>query len=445
MGRSTVGQITLTLTVMAVVGIYSLLALTLTVALTGCEPDFDRSGTRSFTEASLEGPTPSASSAVWDATPSFSSPTLTVNPSFVPPTACPTWLPPTATRPPAADVTLYRGPYLQSVTTDSVIVVWETDRPASGEVVYGETAAYGRRVTAPAVRSRHAVTLTGLAPYTNYHYRIESQGRLPDGSTDAWFRTAALPDASSSVSLTFVVFGDTRTQHERHRAVVERIAAYAPDFVLHTGDLVADGTDERQWDLFFAIERDLLAHAPFFPVLGNHERNAVLYFDNFYLPANERWYTFVNGPVRFIALQVDGYASFALGSEQYTWLEQTLQANTYPWLCVYFHIPPYTSVEEELEHQVRRTLTPLFEQYGVDLVFSGHKHSYERNEVQGITYIVTAGGGAPLYPMAEREPGQVVFASAYHFVVVTINGDYLIGEAISVTGELLDRFERWAD
>ena len=91
-----------------------------------------------------------------------------------------------------------------------------------------------------------------------------------------------------SPSLTFVVFGDTRTQHERHRAVVERVAANEPDFVLHTGDLVADGTKRAQWDLFFAIERDLLAHAPLFPVLGNHEQQAALYFDfsavHFHLP-----------------------------------------------------------------------------------------------------------------------------------------------------------------
>ena len=93
---------------------------------------------------------------------------------------------------------------------------------------------------------------------------------------------------------------------------------------------------------------------------------------------------------------------------------------------------------------MRWTLTPLFEKYGVDVVFGGHMHSYERNEVNGITYVVTAGGGAPLYAMKEREPAQVVFEMAHHFVVVKIDGNRLEATVISSEGEVLDTFERSA-
>jgi hypothetical protein len=61
----------------------------------------------------------------------------------------------------------------------------------------------------------------------------------------------------------------------------------------------------------------------------------------------------------------------------------------------------------------------------VDVVFNGHGHNYERNEVNGGTYVVTAGGGAPLYPMQEREPTQVAFALEYHFVLVEIDDHHL--------------------
>jgi len=61
----------------------------------------------------------------------------------------------------------------------------------------------------------------------------------------------------------------------------------------------------------------------------------------------------------------------------------------------------------------------------VDVVFNGHEHNYERNEVNGVTYVVTAGGGAPLYPMQEREPTQVAFALEYHFVLVEIDDHHL--------------------
>lgn len=80
--------------------------------------------------------------------------------------------------------------------------------------------------------------------------------------------------------------------------------------------------------------------------------------------------------------------------------------------------------------------------YGVDVVFNGHKHSYERNEVNGVTYVVTAGGGAPLYAMQEREPTQAVFVEDYHFVLVEIDGEHLRATAISSQGTVLDAFER---
>ncbi|RLC76675.1 MAG: hypothetical protein DRJ03_28185 [Chloroflexi bacterium] len=341
---------------------------------------------------------------------------------------------------------LLRGPYLQSVAANSIIVAWETDRPSHGEVVYGEAEEYGASVADPALGARHVVTLTGLAPYTLYHYRIVSDGE-PLGA-DAAFRTAAGPDQAE---FTFVVFGDTRTQHQVHREVVARILEQGTDFVLHTGDLVDNGWDTGQWAAFFEIERELMARASLFPALGNHESNSPLYFDFFHLPGNERWYTFDYGNARFVCLQVDGFADFGPGSEQYGWLEETLVANTQPWLFVYFHVPLYGSVPPhsapfaEMEETAQRALAPLFERYGVDMVFSGHKHSYERNEVNGVTYIVTAGGGAPLYWAGEREPTQAAFARAYHFVLLEIDGDCLKATTISVEGEVLDQLERRID
>ena len=375
---------------------------------------------------------------------SMPAPTWTPTPTTPPtltsiPTATPTPSP-TFTPVPPPDITLIRGPYVQSVTTDSIIVVWETDLPSHGEVAYGETREYGSSVVDPAMDTRHAVTLTGLAPYMIYHYRLESGGAPL--SEDATFRTAAGPNQTR---FTFAAFGDTRTQHQFHQAVVERIVAQEPDFALHSGDLVAHGNSAPEWETFFEIEQELMARIPLFPALGNHEGNDPRYFDLFYLPGNERWYTFDYGNSRFISLQVDGFADFDIQSEQYAWLEETLAANTQAWLFVYFHIPPYSSVRDGLEDNVRQALPPLFERYGVDVVFNGHKHNYERNEVNGVTYIVTGGGGAPLYAMQEQEPTQAAFALAYHCVLLEIDGNHLKATVISNEGEVLDAFERSAD
>ena len=366
--------------------------------------------------------------------------TATSQPTIQPtnqPTNQPTPIP---TPVPTTDIALIRGPYLQSVTTSTIIVAWETDLPGPGEVAYGRTAKYGASAADSAMGTRHAVTLTDLAPYTIYHYRVESGGAPL--STDATFRTTAGLDQAQ---FTFVVFGDTRTQHTIHQAVVERVVAQEPDFVLHTGDLVEIGSAIPLWETFFEIERELMARVPLFPALGNHEGSHPHYFDLFYLPGNERWYAFDCGNARFVCLEVDGFVDFDPQSEQYAWLEETLSANTQPWLFIYFHIPPYSSVQDSLEDDVRRALIPLFEQYGVDVVFNGHKHNYERNEVNGVTYVVTAGGGAPLYAMQEREPTQVAFALEHHFVLVEIDGHHLQATAISSTGEVLDEFEHRAD
>jgi hypothetical protein len=255
----------------------------------------------------------------------------------------------------AVNVRLVRGPYLQSVTPHSVIVVWETDVNAPGEVVYGSTSSVIMRVGDATADTRHAITLTNLAPYTVYHYHIESEGLAL--SEERTFRTAAGPEQEA---FRFVVFGDTRTQHDVHRRVVERILAEEPDFVLHTGDLVEYGAERSQWDLFFEIERELMSRAPLFPVQGNHEGNHHNYFELFYLPGNERWYAFDYGHARFVGLEVDGFADYAPCSQQYLWLQEVLATNTQRWLFVYFHIPPYTSTQDSSEESVREALTPLF-------------------------------------------------------------------------------------
>jgi predicted phosphodiesterase len=378
--------------------------------------------------------TPQVASEAEAATPTATEPappsTPTPSPSPVPTPASP------------SDIALTRGPYLQSVTPNTIVIVWETDQPSTGEIAYSETAEYASHVADPTVGTRHVVTLTGLMPYTLYQYRVESSGVPLNGGGETTFRTAAGPDQTR---FTFVVFGDTRTQHQAHQAVVDQIRAQEPDFVVHTGDLVDMGSASHQWETFFEIERELMARVPLFPALGNHEGSNPNYFDLFHLPGNERWYTFDYGNARFVCLQVDGIADFGPQSEQYAWLEQTLAANTQPWLFVYFHIPPYTSVEDQREEPVRQTLTPLFEQYGVDIVFNGHKHNYERNEVNGVTYVVTAGGGAPLYAMDESEPTQVMFVQAHHLTLMEIDGHRLKATIIDSEGEVLDTFEQTAN
>lgn len=331
-----------------------------------------------------------------------------------------------------------RSPYLQSVTPDSIWIVWDTTEPVNGRVQYGQTPALGQSVVDQVAGLHHEVQLLGLKPYHTYYYRVD------EGETST-FRTAAGPDQSN---FQFAVYGDTREGYFIHRSIVRQISAQRPDFLIHTGDLVESGRFKSEWDTFFRVEAPLLKSAPIYPTLGNHEDfdPPVLnsyYTDIFHLPGNELWYAFDYGNARFICLKADGYpiGTYFLEGEQLSWLEEQLSANTAPWLFVYFHIGVFTSREEGyLETGLREQLVPLFEKYGVDLVFMGHHHSYERVLVNGITYIVTAGGGAGLYPFGEPEPDSQAAVQAHHFVTIEMAGDRLSGTAIDQRGTIIDQF-----
>ena len=234
------------------------------------------------------------------------------------PACTPTPIPATVV-PTPAEVTLTRGPYLQSVTPSSIIIVWETDYASEGTVAYGEMTdtLISLSTDDPQIDTHHAITLTGLSPYTMYHYQVL---RGEDPLSDVYaFRTAAPLDLTS---FTFVAFGDTRTQDQRHQEVVDQIVTLEPDFVINTGDLVAHGHSNLQWTTFFEIEQDLLARAPLFPTMGNHEANNPLYREIFYLPGNERWYSFDYGHVHFVCVHADGLGDRGPDEDQVRWLDR---------------------------------------------------------------------------------------------------------------------------
>ena len=255
--------------------------------------------------------------------------------------------------------------------------------------------------------------------------------------------TGSGPYTAAPATFSFVAFGDTRSNPIAHQQVVSSILSLAPDLVLHTGDFVANGNDPAQWTTFYSIEHNLQSQIPFYGALGNHEGgNPCCYFDHFDWPNNERWYSFDHENVHVIALEIDGHAAYWAGSSQAQWLENDLAHTMQPWKVVFFHIPPYSSGREHgSDLQVRGALEPLFMRYGVDLVFNGHDHDYERSVANGITYIVTGGGGAPLYTMGQLDPASVYFTSTFHSVQVSVTGMTLAIAGVRPDGVRFDEFQ----
>lgn len=257
-------------------------------------------------------------------------------------------------------------------------------------------------------------------------------------------------DLPAHLSGGVVIYGDSRTGHNMHSWLMEGMASLTPEAVFHTGDLVYDGRVPSNWTTFNNIASQLPSGTPFYPALGNHEHESSLYFDNFNLPGNERWYAVddLEG-LKFIVLDsgsaLAAATSLIAASSQYQWLQSELSSSmsSTDFTIVTFHYPLYsTGNHGSDETGIRDDLVPLFEQYGVDAVFNGHDHDYERSTVNGIRYIVAGGGGAPLRNQASTNPYSELFVKAYHFCVMYFDGEgRLMVEVWNDSVEMIDSFK----
>jgi hypothetical protein len=337
-----------------------------------------------------------------------------------------------ATRLTAAEK-LVGGPYVVNVGQRSATVAWvvETSQASIGTVP-GKVEK-----TAPVLRSEK-VSFTGLEPGKTYYY--DALGREEGKGS---FKTAP----NGPAAFQFVVYGDTRTRHEVHRKVVNAIVKYSsPEFVLHTGDLVADGADSSQWPVFFDIERELLRKAAFFPSLGNHERNDRQYYEFF--GVSTPYYSFDWGTAHFIVLNSDiGNVSSSevtrdsFWTEQTRWLEEDLKkSQSADFRFVIAHHPPLTAVARRQGDNPHMTgLMPMFEKYKLTAGFFGHDHNYQHYLKNGVHYFITGGGGAPLYDVDKPPAGITkMVESTEHFVAVKVEGKSARVEALRLDGRPLE-------
>jgi len=341
------------------------------------------------------------------------------------------------------------GPFVQNLTSNSVTIMWEASTASFGEVklTVGETEI--RRRTECASR-QGKLTLEGLKADTVYGYSV-TLSSSPETTRRGAFRTFPANPRPTR----FIVYGDTRTYPKRHRSVIDTMRAErAVDFVLHTGDLVTDGRKSDLWlREFFTPAREMMRNVPFYTVLGNHEHDSPNYFHRLSLPGNERWYSFDVADVHVVAL--DSNHSFDMGTDQYKWLLGDLAKHANArWKFIFMHHPTYTSgphgattgngVPKEAPIREAQKLMPfLAKQYGIQAVFAGHDHAYERSERDGVQYVVAGGGGAPNYPDVGggRNTYSRAFYSGLHYCVVTIDGGRASVVAKTPQGRVVDRFD----
>jgi 3',5'-cyclic AMP phosphodiesterase CpdA len=256
--------------------------------------------------------------------------------------------------------------------------------------------------------------------------------------------------AATDALLRFAVYGDTRDGHDIHRKIVEGVLSFHPALVLQTGDLVHHGGAADEWQTFDDITGAMRRQVPYYPARGNHDVAPEGYYEQRVtqpvLSGNKLYYSFEKGSLHFVA--IDTQQPLGPESEQGRWLEADLaQAQAAGrFIIPFFHkaifsIGPHAGEADVLA--LKPILHPLFRRHGVRLAFEGHDHLYYRTVRDGITYVVTGGGGAPLYDGQHPELGlpEDVFKKVNHFCIVDVYADRVEVAAYQSDLAELDRFE----
>lgn len=334
------------------------------------------------------------------------------------------------------NVSITRGPYLQQQGPNSIVIRWRTDSLTDSRVYYGNNVGANTYVKdSTTLTTEHRVKLEGLTPLTKYYYTIGSTTQTLRGNDSLlYFKTAQ--DSSAHLPVRFWVIGDFGHGNTAEQEVRDSYLEYAAaqnepaDFQMWVGDnAYQDGTDDEFQQKVFdtAFYGNVFLNLPFVPTSGNHDWNSICPWqgpcntdpnlqDGPYLhlidPPTEGelggvashkklFYSFDYGDIHFVCLNSEigsgitqaynwiGLNNFdtAFTSPMYDWMKADLAATTKKWKIVFWHQCPYSGQDDFTELSsfqlfciaMRTHANPILEQYGVDLVLTGHDHNYQRS------------------------------------------------------------------
>jgi 3',5'-cyclic AMP phosphodiesterase CpdA len=301
------------------------------------------------------------------------------------------------------------APYLQNVKPGGITIMWERGEAEDARVEFGLRADFVDSVAAVSVDSGfgsriYKAVLTGLRPGATYFYRIAVDGAEP--SRVRTFRTAS----AGPEPFSFGVWSDSQGQNkgafpedilEPTKAMMRHMAESGIDIALTSGDLAETGGDYTDVRNFFLdrVAKYLGQTVPYFIAWGNHEPNRDDVIRKFAdMPSKDRpgmdpgWgsFSFDYAGAHFVCID---YGTMKEDIE--TWLEGDLQsdvAQAARFTFLFIHVPPYCELWIDGDDLLRAKLVPLLEKYGVDAVFSGHTHEYERGFKDHVHYVITGGG-----------------------------------------------------
>jgi hypothetical protein len=277
-----------------------------------------------------------------------------------------------------------------------------------------------------------------------------------------------VPVPRAGAPLTFVVYGDTRFTRRTavanpyaRQMLVGGIARESPAAVLIGGDLVYEGNSPEDYDVFRADTAEWSRQKiRVFPALGNHEFRGCPDDDNTclenwwntFVPLRPfRWYSVSIG-TNLLALVLDSDASLRRGSEQWRWFEQQMVSADprYQFILIVLHFPPvrdafYPPMRDEKE--IARYLSRQSKSLHARVVVVGsHVHNYERYQRDGVTYLVSGGGGAKPHPAIRLfgELSQLKTAVNFHYLRFRLEDGFLSGTMVRFD-PTLPSAEAWSE
>ena len=295
-----------------------------------------------------------------------------------------------------------RQPYMVMQTQNSMTIKWQTGEAEVGKVAFGLSPTTLTNVLMESsATNKHLITIPKLKECTHYYYSVTSSSLDIDNEGRSF--TTLCQNAKSQ---RLWVIGDSGDAGENQKRVYEQLGKYIDEdyreldmWILLGDNAYTSGTQQQFNDTLFDPFIELVKRYVAWAVPGNHDMRRWAFYDIWDFPTkgesggvpsgDEEFYSIDNGNLHLIMLDSETVSRSNSGAMA-TWLKKDLAANNKPWVVVAFHTPPYSDGGHKSDSDwdsrgrlkdMRENFVPIFDEYGVDLVLSGHSHGYERSKL----------------------------------------------------------------
>jgi predicted phosphodiesterase len=295
-----------------------------------------------------------------------------------------------------------REPYALMQTKNSVVLKWQTPEFEIGKVKYGFFSDdINIDINETKKTKKHSITISNLNECTKYYYEVLSTSLKIDNENRS-FKTLC---KNADTQKVWVIGDSGKSGKDQVKVYEEMLKFIDNDFnkldmwVLLGDNAYTSGTQKQYNKNLFEPYKELVKRFVPWAVRGNHDARRWAFYNIWDFPTkgqsggvasdSKHFYSIDNGNLHLIMLDSEIMRVDA-NSDMAKWLKKDLSANKKPWVVVALHTPPYTDGGHNSDSdfdsggkmkRIRENLVPIFDEYGVDLVLSGHSHDYERSKL----------------------------------------------------------------